>query len=672
METQKMQAATEKAANQAKPIETAAQEIKNSLSGVMQGLMTGYGLGTAFGSTQVSQADTLFKNNRWYMISNMRQVLSEIYVEHGIVQTLVDIPIDDAFRGGIDIKTDQLDAEQISDFLAYLDEAGIIETFILSKKWERLFGGGGLLIITDEDPEEPLDFDNLEEGGKLAFKAFDLWEIYYGITNIDGNEPDKVIYEPEYYNYYGHKVHKSRIIRFNGKPAPSLIRPKLRGWGISVIESVVRSFNQYLKSVGLSFEVLDEYKVDIYGIQGLNQALTTASGSDSIIKRVQMSNMLKNYQNALIKDTVDTFESKHLTFSGIGEIMKEIRMQIAADLRMPITKLFGISASGFNSGEDDIENYNAMIESEIRAKVKMGLLKILRLCAQNQFGFIPDDLRIEFKPLRILSAPQQEEVKNQQFQRVSGAVQAGLITPLEAKQALNKENLLPIEVKETDELANIPEESKKALDKATPGITLAKPKANSKSWWKRIFSNVKDANGAEHSEKNGQFVGKGGGSGSKDEVEIISKLVETGYVKTKASANKMEAESHLEKLAHRDLENKETGIVAQINSDQRAKIVSNVAIEKSEKNGFTREQHYAVATIIDKLFNVAVKIKSAPDKEGDPNVKIIDRFAAPFKAGDAKGYARLLVKETLQHGNKIYTLELDTLEGVKQVMNALI
>ena len=31
------------------------------------------------------------------------------------------------------------------------------------------------------------------------------------------------------------------------------------------------------------------------------------------------------------------------------------------NLKMPITKLFGISAAGFSSGEDDIENYNSMI-----------------------------------------------------------------------------------------------------------------------------------------------------------------------------------------------------------------------------------------------------------------------------------------------------------------------
>ena len=39
---------------------------------------------------------------------------------------------------------------------------------------------------------------------------------------------------------------------------------------------------------------------------------------------------------------------------------------IAAYLRQPVSKIWGTGSSGFLSGEDDLENYNAMIESEIR------------------------------------------------------------------------------------------------------------------------------------------------------------------------------------------------------------------------------------------------------------------------------------------------------------------
>lgn len=428
------------------------QEVTNSLSSVIASL-GGYGLGTAYGSTQVSQVQTLFKNNRWYLVSNIRQVLSELYVEHGIVQTLVDLPVDDAFRGGVEISSDELDKDDLEDLNYRLEREGILEQYTQAKKWTRLFGGGALLIINKEDPKTPFDVNKVKQGDEIVFKPVDMWELYYGITNVDNlQDPGQIEKHPDYYNYYGKQVHHSRVLRMNGKESPSLIRPKLRGWGVSIIEPVVRSYNQYLKSVNLSFEVLDEFKVDIYGIEGFNSALMSPNGSDKVTKRVQMANMLKNYQNALVMDNKDKFESKQISFTGLAETMREIRMQIAADLRMPLTKLFGMSAAGFNSGEDDIENYNAMIETEIRSKSRKDLLKVIEICCAMWFGHVPENIKLAFKPLRVLSAEQEETIKEAKLQRIITCMQAGVMTPIEAKQAINKEMLVPVALDENDEL----------------------------------------------------------------------------------------------------------------------------------------------------------------------------------------------------------------------------
>ena len=463
-----------------------AEEFHNSLSSVLQSLGSPYGLfGLGFGSTQVSQVDTFFKNNRWYLISNIRQVLSEIYVEHGIVQTLVDVPVDDAFRGGIDIKSDQLSEEEVQDLIQYVEREGIIRQFVQAQKWMRLFGGGAVLIINNDKPDTPLKPEDLEEESEIHFKAVDLWELYFGLRTEGIMEADFVPKEPEFFNYYGRRIHKSRVIPMVGKIAPSLIRPKLRGWGVSVLETVIRSYNQYLKSVNLSFEVLDEFKVDVFKIDGLNNALMSPGGSDKVLRRIQMANMQKNYQDSIAMDSKDDYASKQLSFSGLAEIMREIRMQIAADLRMPLTKLFGISASGFNSGEDDIENYNAMIESEIRSKVKFDLVRVLEICCQIKFGHIPDDLKIEFKPLRILTAEQEETVKNQKLQRILSCQQAGFMTAKEAKQAINKENLLPVKIDESDELVQQTGVDMQEAD--VPEITLkTTPRHNSKFLWERL------------------------------------------------------------------------------------------------------------------------------------------------------------------------------------------
>lgn len=399
--------------------------------------------GTPF-SEQVSNVNTIFKNLRWYLISNMRQVLSEAYVELGLVQTICDVPVDDALRGGIDIKSKQLDENQILDLKAKMDREDDCGVAGQAAKWNRLFGGAGIIIITNQDPETELNVNAITKDTPLEFRAVDMWELFWNMQNTEGYDAELQMTEYEFYDYYSKRLHISRVMKLTGLTAPSFIRPRLRGWGFSVVEKLVRSINQYLKATDLGFEVLDEFKLDVYKIKNLVNTLMSPGGDQAIQQRVQMANWQKNYQNALVMDVEDEFDHKQLSFAGLAEAMAGIRMQIASDMRMPLTKLFGISAAGFNSGEDDLETYNSMVESEIRGKLKYDILRIAELRSQQLFGFIPDDITISFKPLRVMTSEQEENVKNAKFNRLLAAKNAGEITRFEFREGINRDELLGI------------------------------------------------------------------------------------------------------------------------------------------------------------------------------------------------------------------------------------
>lgn len=433
--------------------------LQNSYSQLASNIMGG-GFGfNPYGGSQLSSADTFWKNNRWYLISNFRQLLAEMYVEHGIIQTLVDQPVDDGFRGGVILKSGQLDAEEIEKIQDMLENDLILEEIKTAIKWKRLFGGGAIIIATDQDPKQRFNIKSINSNTPLKFIAVDLWELYHTYTKthesveLDDESPTlDDMADGDYYDYYGVKIHKTRVIRMDGKKPPSFIRPRLRGWGMSECEKVVRSFNQYLKNNDVIFELLDEAKVDVYKIKGMNSALLSSGGTNAISSRVQLANLIKNYLNALTMDVDDEYEQKQIAFAGLGEMLTQIRMGVAADLKMPITKLFGVSAAGFNSGEDDIENYNSMVESEIRSKDKGAVVKIVQILCQKHLGMVPDDLSIEFHPLRVMSSIEEEQVKNHQYNRLTSALQAGAIDRKIWAQGINKDSLLPVEIDENDEL----------------------------------------------------------------------------------------------------------------------------------------------------------------------------------------------------------------------------
>ena len=97
------------------------------------------------------------------------------------------------------------------------------------------------------------------------------------------------------------------------------------------------------------------------------------------------------------------------------------------------------------------------------------------------------------------------------------------------------------------------------------------------------------------------------------------------------------------------------GEEAKLSKTSIQKLVSNEAVQKSIRNGFKREQHYAAASDIDNLFRNSVKVLSRPDRNNDPNVKAIHKFAAPL-FGDNLAY--ITVKEATEQGKRIYSVEL--------------
>lgn len=108
--------------------------------------------------------------------------------------------------------------------------------------------------------------------------------------------------------------------------------------------------------------------------------------------------------------------------------------------------------------------------------------------------------------------------------------------------------------------------------------------------------------------------------------------------------------------------NDETGIEAEINNRQRGKITSGKAQRKSRESGFSTGVHNYVAAHIRRLFKHAVHIGDYRDKNQSADILAIKRFACPVRIKGVEAFAYMTVKELKQHGHKIYTLELDTIE----------
>lgn len=434
---------------------TEEDAVRNDLSSLLGFQQSNpFQVGFGVGGSPISEVDTLMKNQRWYLISNMRQVISQAYVEIGLVQRVVDIPVNDAFRGGVQLHSSQLSEDEMHFLKKEFKKD--LRKLKQAYKWNRLFGGAGVVIMNGAaDFAKPFEMGQIKQGSLLDFRAVDLWELFWSKQNV--NDFAQVVdgpgmQTPEMYDYYGHQLHNTRALRMVGVEAPSFIRPRLRGWGLSMLETLIRGMNQYLKATNLTFEVLDEFKIDVFKIKNFASALMTAQGEQALHRRLAIANMEKNYQHALTMDMEDDYQQKQISFTGLAEVMAENRNQIASECNIPQSKLFGTGSKGFSSGEDDLENYNSMVEGEVREPAHPELIQMAQMRSIQMFGYAPDDLDATFNPLRVLSAKDEEEVKTHKFNRLLGAATALKITDEEFREGCNKDKLLPNPLEKNVEL----------------------------------------------------------------------------------------------------------------------------------------------------------------------------------------------------------------------------
>lgn len=401
------------------------------LSGIFD-MSQGYGT-----ISPLSQPYGLAFSDQYNPVTLNRILMSYSYFTHGVLQTMIDVPIEDAYRGGIDFECDELSPEDISLLKDVMQKCGDIKAMKDTQRWAGVFGGAGLIINTPQDPMTEIDLNSINEDTPMKFIAADRWEILLNFLQEDDVECP--------YNYYGQQLHRSRVVKIMGKEAPSYIRQRLQGWGMSEYERVIRDIQQYIKENDLVYELLDEAKIDVYKVKGYNTTLATAQGRTLISQRFQLANAGKNFHNAIMLDSEDEYEQKQMTFAGLAEIYNQIRIGIAAAIGIPMSKLFGLSAQGFNSGEDDIENYNARVESEYRSKALEILNVIVPLRCKQIFGFIPEHIEYKFKPLRVLGAEAEENVKNQKFNRHSALYSQGFYSDREYADTLKQEKITIID-----------------------------------------------------------------------------------------------------------------------------------------------------------------------------------------------------------------------------------
>lgn len=327
------------------------------------------------------------------------QQLDAAYATSWLARQVVDIPAEDMTREWRSLKCEAADDIRIEE-----DRLQIPTAVNTALSWARLYGGGAILMMTDQDLSKPLNVSRVKKGGLLGLRVFDRWEMAPTTLNTWNILASNYL-QPEFYTINGgaQQIHWSHFARFTGARLPRRQMVYTQGWGDSELRKCMDDLMDVIAAKNGIAELMQECNVDIIKREGLSDEL--ASDQDNaIVSRYALFSQMKSVVQLALLDGDEEYDRKTLNLGGVAPVLEELRVWISGAADIPVTRLFGTSAKGLNAtGEGDLTNYHNSIRAKQLTQLDPGMRQLDEVLVRSALGYMPDDYNYVWNPLAQLN-----------------------------------------------------------------------------------------------------------------------------------------------------------------------------------------------------------------------------------------------------------------------------
>ncbi len=310
-----------------------------------------------------------------------------------------------------------------------------------AQTWARLYGTSAILldIKGDVDVSKPLNIDSLGVGCINTMHVIDRTRLFpTGTIEMDPLDPAYGL--PTHYQLGGStvRIHKSRLIRFEGTELPRYLMWKNSWYSDSVLIPLIEGIDNFYTAAKAAASLTTEANVDVISVEGLEGFLSNPAGEALMMKRMRMMKRGKSIHNMVILDSKEVYDQKNINLNGVKDLIWEYLEVVAASVGIPATRFLSTSPSGMNStGESDLNNYIDLIKGQQQSKFEPRL-KIVDKLLQKHYG-IPE-WKYEWNSAFPQSPIEVEKKRSELSTTLSTLVEKGIISSQSALDILVKEN----------------------------------------------------------------------------------------------------------------------------------------------------------------------------------------------------------------------------------------
>lgn len=367
--------------------------------------------------------------------------LEDLYANSWIIQKYIDGGVSDMTRLNREITTpmDTVETEALESAYRRLGAFAAREEVLT---WVSLFGDAMVMAVTDNDnTEEPLDLDveSIVRFIVLDKTAYDFDASREDdITSANFGKPRMYKINVGADNF---KVHNSRVVRVEAGRRSIKSKNSSQGkYGRSDVQGIYQPLINYLATATNISDIVDQSKVDVLSIDGFNRGI--ASGRESDYAEIATAmRTIQSSTDALLIDATTTYDRKEMTFAGLVEILKAQRDDLAGACNRPLTRLFGQSASGFASGEEDNQNYYETIASLQESRLRP-VDEFLDKFILKEIGFDQPYLDFTYPSIELSNDTENATILSTTVTALSTALQDGVIDEAQYATELRNKGLV--------------------------------------------------------------------------------------------------------------------------------------------------------------------------------------------------------------------------------------
>lgn len=362
--------------------------------------------------------------------------LNILFRDNWIAKAIIEKPANEMLKNGFSIHS-QIEPDKIDKIMNIWQKTKTQNKFLKCLKWARLYGGCLLIPMIENqgDLSKPLDYETIMPDSYKGCFTVDRWSGVSPSIELVDNITDPDFGQPEYYDVSDNttgktfRIHHSRVIKMIGREMPYWEEIAETYWGASELEHIYTELKKRDDtSANISFLIFLA-NIRVFKMDGMSQMLSIGDqqAAQRVYETMKTMNHLMCNTGTLAIDKEEDFAMHGYSFTGINDVYESFMLDISGAAEIPVDKLFGRSPSGFNSGAETLQNYYDTIDEKRETYVREPLEKIVKIITMSALGEIPDDIKIDFNPVRRPSDLEKSDLAQKNAQPIFDAYAGGLI-----------------------------------------------------------------------------------------------------------------------------------------------------------------------------------------------------------------------------------------------------